>query len=401
MSHIDESRMHEYLDALERGPFFGDNVAPRQEPMALHPLESLSTARREAGRWEALERHLAECAECRERLEEVRVVRQRAAGLLRDAAPAQISMPLFAEIETRHHARTRRAPRRMVTMNRLAAVGWAATLVLAVGIGWLARGSFEFRQTQELAPIATRVSEPTAELDVVGTSDETAPTSVTESVRAEPATAGGRGTAGPGGVAEGQVAATPPPEIPADTRARRLAEEEAAEREQLAKAAPTEPPTRPVAVDAAFEQEARRDAPAAGLAAQVADADVVSRQLNRAAVEASWRPATRSEAAAHLGDSVRTVAGLTIDSIAVGEINGSPAARIVQALPSGQSVEIVQWRSDDPDAPLWRTEVFADRVAAEVTPTPPTTVVLRDGYVLILRAPIEADSLEALAARIR
>jgi hypothetical protein len=118
-------------------------------------------------------------------------------------------------------------------------------------------------------------------------------------------------------------------------------------------------------------------------------------------VVAAWRPVTASEVLAHLGDSVRSVGGLTIDSIAVGEIDGSPAARIVQLLPSGQRVELVQWRRAAPDAPLWRAEAFADRVAAADVPLPPATVVLKDGYVFLLRAPIEADSLEALATRIR
>ncbi len=350
--------------------------------------------------WHTLEHHLAECTECQERLEEVRVVRQRSAVLLRDAAPANISMPPFEEIEARVHARARRAPRRVFTMNRLAAVGWAATLVLAVGIGWLARGSFEFRQTQGVTPIATRAAEPTGELDIATTGDEVTPRSATETARAELPDVGGRGAIVPDRETEGQVVTGALPEPPADARARRLAEESAAEREQLAKAAPTEPAARQVAVEPALEQEARRDAPAAGFAAQIVSDDMVGRQLNRAVAESSWRSATLSEAIAHLGGSMRSIVGLETDSITVGDVDGSPATRIVQVLASGERVEIVQWRRDDPDAPLWRAEVFADRMAAE-NEEPPATVVLRDGYVVVLRAPIEADSLQAIANRIR
>jgi hypothetical protein len=386
MSHIDETRLHEYLDVLERGQDRGGRAAGRQGDRALE--------------WDQLERHVAECGECRARLDDVRAIRGRASALLNEAAPVHIAMPPFEEIEARARVRTRPAPRRVFTMNRLTALGWAATIALAVGIGWIARGSFEFRQTDEDLPVATGASEPTSVLDEVASVDEAvAPSTATERFQVQvPAAIGGRGAeAAPRDIeplpSEPARAEAPPP-----APELRVAEEGAAEREQLAKAAPTD--LRQAVGDTAPRQERRRDAPAAGLAAEVQEADVVGRLLNEAAGETAWRDASATEAATHLGDSLRTISGLPVDSIAIGEVDGAPAARVVQILPSGDRLEIVQWQTANAENEVAnRRAAFADR-PLETRSSVGTQVVTRNGIVLVLSASLAADSLQALADRI-
>jgi len=98
MSHVDEGVLHAYLDG------------------ALPPDE-----RREA------DAHLAGCEICRARLDEERALRARASDLLGLAVPPETAAP-------RTGLPPRRRPRYFVP------VAWAATLALAVGLGWLIRG---------------------------------------------------------------------------------------------------------------------------------------------------------------------------------------------------------------------------------------------------------------------
>lgn len=101
MSHVDDGTLHAYLD--------GESTAVEREH---------------------LEAHLAGCAACRARLEEERVLIERAGRLLGLAAPPERASPPFHEL---------RRPRRGGGGYRLP-LAWAATLALAVGIGWYSRG---------------------------------------------------------------------------------------------------------------------------------------------------------------------------------------------------------------------------------------------------------------------
>src|SRR5512143_3029405 len=111
MSHVDDGTLHAYLD--------GESTAVEREH---------------------LEAHLAGCAACRARLEEERVLIERAGRLLGLAAPPQRAAPPFHAL---------RRPRRAGGGYRLP-LAWAATIALAVGIGWYSRGKFWTPQPEQL-----------------------------------------------------------------------------------------------------------------------------------------------------------------------------------------------------------------------------------------------------------
>jgi len=110
MWHVDEGMLHAYLDgALEEYPG--------------------SEARR-------VRDHLDACAACRERLSVERRIRDEAGSILGLAAP-RVEMPTLEELRAYAQAGVaRRAPMR----GRLRWLGWAASLVLALGSGWMLRG---------------------------------------------------------------------------------------------------------------------------------------------------------------------------------------------------------------------------------------------------------------------
>src|SRR5258705_1687171 len=98
MSHVDEGTLHAYLDG------------------ELIPVERTR-----------LEAHIGECAQCRGRLEEERALIERASGLLGLAQPPERSVPPLHQLRRPRLAWRLRVP-----------LAWAATVVLALGIGYYA-----------------------------------------------------------------------------------------------------------------------------------------------------------------------------------------------------------------------------------------------------------------------
>lgn len=160
MQHIDDGLLNAYLDnALDAYP----------------PEEA---------RW--VEEHLPTCDECERRLEEQRVVRAAAQGLLEDTAPSGVELASLDDLRARaraaepevedvptREARPRTAPGVFVQLS------WAASLIVALGAGWVARdlrvaarpaGTFD-QLTQVSAPAAEAPPERAAEAVLGGEAD--------------------------------------------------------------------------------------------------------------------------------------------------------------------------------------------------------------------------------------
>ena len=116
MSHVDEGELTAYADGAYPA---GDSDAQR------------------------IEEHLALCANCRNRLDQARALSGRAAAILATAAPLAVAMPEFAEIRSAAVVARRR---------KLAIpLSWAATVVLALGIGWFGRSAVMTPRAQRTA----------------------------------------------------------------------------------------------------------------------------------------------------------------------------------------------------------------------------------------------------------
>ncbi|HEU5171854.1 MAG TPA: zf-HC2 domain-containing protein [Gemmatimonadales bacterium] len=120
MPHIPEEELHAYLDqALDR----------------LRCVE--------------IESHLAECTGCRDARDGIAALRDRTTALLARLAPRRTAAPSYAEIRRRAQARVRQRER---VLQRLA---WAASVVLALGIGWTASALYRAPATRvALEPVA-------------------------------------------------------------------------------------------------------------------------------------------------------------------------------------------------------------------------------------------------------
>ncbi|HEX8358649.1 MAG TPA: carboxypeptidase-like regulatory domain-containing protein [Longimicrobium sp.] len=140
MQHVDEGRLHAWLDG----------ELPDEE--------------------RAVERHLEDCEACRARADEERRIRAAASSILLGADPGEIAMRRMVAVPAA------RRPRRWV------AVGWAASVLLALGIGWVARPSE--REPVAIAP-APAPRAPEAAQSATGTAP--APESVTQPAPSNPA----------------------------------------------------------------------------------------------------------------------------------------------------------------------------------------------------------------------
>jgi len=139
--------------------------------------------------WARAEVHLAQCDECRGRLAEARRLWTAVGGILAGANAPETERPVFADLV--EQARSRQEEHRGAAMRRRppwwrspAKLAWAASLVLAVGAGWMGRALLvspdlspsapEVRQAGELAAdrltdAADDEARSTAELGAEGT----------------------------------------------------------------------------------------------------------------------------------------------------------------------------------------------------------------------------------------
>lgn len=128
MSHVDEGLIHAYID----GAF------PPGNPQG-----------------EEIEAHTALCVDCRVRLEKARELKERAQVVMHRLAPPSIAMPPFEEVLARRDRQRSAAAVAAVPPAQAAGspaprnrrrsdifpipFAWAATVILAVGAGWMGR----------------------------------------------------------------------------------------------------------------------------------------------------------------------------------------------------------------------------------------------------------------------
>jgi len=147
MSHVDEGALHAYLDgALDEYP---------------------------AGEARRIRQHLDVCAACADQLAAERRVREEARAILGRAAP-DVDVPGLEELKARARASQ---PTRTPASARLYRLGWVASVVLALGVGWLLRGEPvqgpERTGSSALSPAGGVASGPSESMDrTAATADE-------------------------------------------------------------------------------------------------------------------------------------------------------------------------------------------------------------------------------------
>jgi len=398
MWHVDEGTLNAYLDGeLEaRGAGSGERGA-----------ETVGE----------VEAHLAGCAECRALLERVKRVRDRAGEILASSSPADVVAPPFTEIRARAEARS--SGSRALRLVRIRRLAWAATVVLAIAVGWYARGTvFPTRSEQVGAPQAAydvgqeaQMREQTAESGERGAAvgrretEEGAPAAVA----AEPDRAvelADRDAAGGAAVAEtGAAAATPPAEVVAAAPSRAQAEAEEPRAQEIA--------------DVSRERKGRLDT-ADRLAAQAPQTVVQQVAAGERAVplggvalgEASvfedslWVEVSDDEVRDALGGDVPVVQDLPIMDYWVSPVLGRGVVRVRQRLDDENVLElIVSPLVGDVRAGLVAHGIVAAPVANEAQAAAKDSLeavaIRRGDFRVVLRGPVSVDSLRVLGEKIR
>ncbi len=396
MSHIDEGLLHAYLDGETSG-------AERS----------------------GLEEHIAGCAECRARLDDARSLRDRSAGVLRGSGPVEVTPPPFDEVLAR--SRVLETRRRVFRMNRLTALGWAATIVIAVGVGWIARGTLGWgggpsdEQSVALdsaaAVVAQQVTEPEAEVGAVGRALEQAParhseTALREAQRRDQPTAALKSEAAPTGRIEAKLA-----DEPAELEEARpkLAEADVAPEPVAgvvapAAAPPTEQRARRAAapVDTVTPLERERTAEDQRIAQVVAAEEAPAAAAYQVDLDAlvvggrgAWRVGDEDAAHAVLGGPVALLPDIAVVAYLIPVEEDRAAVQLVQRLESGDIVVLTQERVTEPADDLYRA---GEGLVSRNEPAPGESVasvsVRRGGYLFSLRGALPLDTLVALLERL-
>ncbi len=371
MSHVDEGTLHAYLDgALPAG-------ADRR----------------------ALEVHLVSCASCRTAFEEARTLRDKSAEILQRAVPVSQTPPPFEEIVARAEAREGGHGSKRAW--RWRGLAWAATILMAAGLGSYVTLSV---QSRDAPVVATRAMEAAPETERLAQQQEAAEPTVGLSVD-PPAAQPARPAAAPG-LASGVAAevanaaeAKTSADVPTDIRVARA--------ESTPLATPTEGFRGRLA--AAGDSAAEADTAVQTVTVRARTAEVTAlaeappRPAQAAALEdtrradaqpTDWVDAGEAEAAEALGGRVARVSALSVIGYATRQNEGRSEVRVRQRTPDGVDLELVQWRAGDGDlsSELERREIGDDSLAV--------VTVRRGEFAILARAKLPIDSLRQLLGRI-
>jgi len=419
MRHVDEGILNAYLDGeLEaQGAGSGERGAGTLGERGTELLGERETlGEKGKGKGERfsrteIEAHLSVCEQCAALLQEVERVRDRASDILASSTPAGLEVPPFDEIRARAEARGQ--SQRVMQMGKVRKFAWAATVVLAVAVGWYARGTIIPGTTDQFgAPQPTTVAaapEEGAGSGERGAEDE-ASTLVSNALEEATAPAVRRQ---PRGV-EGDVAereAVVETQLPAEQPAAKATE-----------AAPDRSKAEPVLgvradeiVDVSRERKgladtAERPSPAAPrVVVQQVAADEPSPLVGGIAVgealmfeDSLWVEATEDDARDILGGEVPTVTDLPVIGYSVSLLRGRNVVRVRQRLDDDEVLELVVGRAVSADrmqvAP--RSEVAANE-PKDADEAAVNAVTLQVGeYQVVLRGGVSRDSLRVLGGKV-
>lgn len=371
MSHVDDGRLHAYLDGA---------------------LPGGSEERR------TVEAHLGLCPDCRARLEAAREDREKAGEILALLNPEAVHAPPFEELVARKEPTSAppdsAGPRR--GLRAWIPLAWAATVILALGGGWMARGTVlpSGAEDPTTAPTAQTARAPTPVPDA-------------DEVRA-------------------------PERAPAEWRPATAAEAPTrppAEAEPVQEVAP--PETALVAEQISIEAAPEEDLPHAGSTHR---ARALEELTARATADEAWSTVTPAEAARELGRPALELEDLPWDRMELARVADWILVRTMHPVEPDERVELVQAiqverlaepaldaPSEDTSAILALNRVVADRAVrtrlredvalAPATYAPPESeaeaargAVLahaREGLTVLLRGLDDLDALEELLARLR
>lgn len=328
----------------------------------------------------AAESHLAACTECRQLLEEVRALATDADGLVG-----------VLELPPRETPASRKPPVRRpgpVARMQWRAAAWAASLALALGLGWLAS---DLRyHTSHL--------EPRAAADT-GTRETAAANQPSEPVATpSPAARDLRRTDGPAATGSaGRPAAAPPPAISVPPQAAAGA--------SLADRQETE--AKPGAAVQGHQLAEFGNASADSANAIVAAAPRPERDLVKSAAKqgsAGFRQIRMDEAVRNLGGSIRLVDGLEPERILLGP---GDLVRVVYQDPPGRELWLDQERPGGAEEPKRAAPAVDGLMSGDTvrTLTGPGAQQLHwvdeHGFRLTLTGFLTADSLRAIMRHLR
>jgi len=304
MSHADDGTLHAYLDGQ------------------LSPVER--------GQVEA---HLASCPACQARVDEERALIERADALLGLATPPERAIPPF------HQLRQARPLWRF----RLPAV-WAATVLLALGLGWYLGGTGRGRTPATPINVVTATRAETGATNALALQPTQPAREERQPRAATPATNPSRGRADEHAVEQARAdsLATPAPlqVAPAVVRAEPPAE---------LKAAPSTPAaTAPTVMDGiVVTGQAARPLPARGYVG----------------LTTSWTIIPIDAARSTLGVKAVTIPGLPVRDVRRSPL-GDGVILVEQAVDQATVVQLFQRRANQPEDGPRRSVAVADSIAA-------------------------------------
>lgn len=341
MRHIPEDELHAYLDqALSRSQCV------------------------------EIESHLAGCVGCRRERDAIAALRDRTTALLATLAPPRRIVPSYEQLSERAAARSARVA------GRWRAAAWAASMLLAVGLGWGARsvgpGNDPAPAAPEIAGSSITPSAPAA-LD----------TTVTPSAPASEPT--------------GELAVREPPSPSVAPR-------------QPATAVVPAPAARFQIPDQFPASDQLRDAiPSEPAGAMLSSGRLPSENFSGGSTGALFRTVSWDRARFERGESVPRIEGLPVMEVQLAGSRGDdsrPLMVVAQQLESGQMIRTIEGPATDVNQLLasqrsdasspWPTMDEGDGIAGGDG----TMAVRRGDRILAITAPLPSDSLRAMIRRL-